>query len=92
MDPVHDDRTIISAKVKILQPNKVALVLCPFDDGLYMQKGAPRLRMIGETLHEGCITVLAGMQASHIGVHGIVRYRKVRFENRYICISPKLFI
>ena len=46
---------------------------------LYVQKGPPGLLVPGETLHERGVTVLAGMEAAHIGVYGIVRYRKVGF-------------
>ena len=44
---------------------------------LHIQKSAPRLRMVGKALHEGSIAVFAGMQASHIGIDGIVRHREV---------------
>ena len=42
--------------------------------GLHVQEGTPRLRMVGESLHEGSIAIFTGMQASHIGIHGVVRY------------------
>ena len=52
-----------------------------FDLGpsLDIQEGPPWLRMVGKTLHEGSIAVFAGMQATHVRVHGIIRYRKVGF-------------
>jgi len=45
--------------------------------GFHIHESAPRLRMVGEAFHKGSITVFAGVKASYIGIHGVVRNGKV---------------